>query len=385
MPVTAITAGFIAILVGYSGSAAIVFQAALAAGASEAEIASWMGALGIGMGLTCLGLSLRYRAPVITAWSTPGAAVLVTALLGVPMSEAIGAFLFSGALITLVGITGWFEKAMSRIPLQIAAAMLAGVLARFGMDVFISMQSELRLVLPMFLTYLLVKRFSPRYVVIVVLLVGVGLSILFGLFNFEALEFKVTRPVYTAPTFNIETLISVGIPLFLVTMASQNIPGVSVLRTSGYGHVPISPLITTTGIATLLLAPFGGYAINLAAITAAICTGPEAHPDKDKRYLAGVSAGILYLLCGVFAATIAALFVAFPKALVLSIAGIALLGTITSSLHQALAESDWREPALVTFLVTLSGVTLFGIGSAFWGLVAGALAMGLLGKMRVRT
>ena len=380
MPVSAVVAGFVAILVGYTGSAAIVFQAAQAVGAGEAEIASWMGALGVGMAITCLGLSLRYRAPIITAWSTPGAAIMVTALVGVSMSDAIGAFIFSGALVTLVGVTGWFEKAMNRIPLQIAAAMLGGVLARFGIDVFIAMESELGLVLPMFVAYLLVKRFSPRYVVIAVLGLGVALSALFDLLEFEEISLQITRPVFTSPTFDLATLVSVGIPLFLVTMASQNIPGVAVLKTSGYGHVPISPIISVTGIMTVLMAPFGGYAYNLAAITAAICTGPEAHPDKDKRYLAGVSASFFYLIAGVFGATITALFIAFPKALVLAIAGIALLGTITASLKQSMQESSWREPALITFLVTLSGVNLFSIGSAFWGLVAGGLAMLLIGK-----
>jgi len=380
MPVSAVTAGFIAILVGYAGSASIVFQAALAGGADEAQIASWMGVLGIGMGITCIGLSWRYKAPVITAWSTPGAAILVTALSGVQMSDAIGAFIFSGALITLVGFSGLFERIMDRIPLQIAAAMLAGVLARFGMDVFVAMQAELALVLPMFLTYLLVKRFTTRYVVIVVFLLGVLLAASLGLFELDKLSLQVTSPVYTAPTFDFAVLMSVGLPLFLVTMASQNIPGVAVLRTFGYHKVPISPVVGSTGLMTLVMAPFGGFAYNLAAITAAICAGPEAHPDKDRRYLAGISAGLFYIVAGVLGATITTLFVAFPKALVLAIAGIALFSTITASLQQAMYEDAWREAALITFLVTLSGVTLFGIGSAFWGLVAGGLVMLLLGN-----
>ena len=380
MPISAITAGFIAVLVGYTSSAAIVFQAALAVGADAEQIASWMIVLGIGMGISCIGLSLRYRAPVITAWSTPGAALLVTALVGVQLSDAIGAFLFSAALITLSGITGWFEKAMARIPLQIAAAMLAGVLARFGMDVFIAMQDQLALVLPMFLAYLCFKRVSPRYVVIIVFALGIALAALFGLFRFDAMSLTVAAPVFTMPTFSASVLLSVGVPLFLVTMASQNIPGVAVLRTFGYARVPVSPLITATGVMTLLMAPFGGFSYNLAAITAAICAGPQAHADADKRYLAGVSAGVLYLCTGLFGATITMAFIAFPKTLVLAIAGIALIGTITSSLKQAMQDSAWREPALITFVVTLSGVTLFSVGSAFWGLVAGGLAMALLGR-----
>ncbi|MGI9317027.1 MAG: benzoate/H(+) symporter BenE family transporter [bacterium] len=382
LPLSVVTAGFLAILVGYSGSAAIVFQAALAAGADQAQISSWMGALGIGMGLTCIGLSLRYRAPIITAWSTPGAAILVTALSGVEMSDAVGAFLLSAALITLLGVTGWFEKVIRWIPLQIAAAMLAGVLARFGMDVFVAMEGNLELVLPMFLLYLILKRISPKYTVIIVFISGAALAAWLGLFRSETLSISISRPVLTLPTFDLTVMMSVGVPLFLVTMASQNIPGVAVLRTFGYDKVPVSPLISITGITTLVLAPFGGFAYNLAAITAAICAGPEAHPDKNKRYMAGVSAGFFYLVAGIFGATITTIFAAFPKALVLAIAGIALLGTITASLQQAMSDRAWREPALITFLVTLSGVTLFGIGSAFWGLVAGGLGMLLLGKSK---
>ncbi len=371
MPLSALAAGLIAILVGYGGSAAIVFQAASVAGAGL--IGSWMGALGVGMGVTTIALSLKYRAPVVTAWSTPGAAMLVVALVGVDLSAAVGAFLFSGALVTLVGYCGWFERIMDRVPLQLASAMLAGVLARFGMDVFVVMQSDLALVLPMFAAYLLVKRLSPRYVVILVLFLGMGLSAIYGLFRFDTLTVALARPVFTSPSLDPAVILGVGVPLFLVTMASQNIPGVAVLRTYGYAHVPVSPVIGSTGLMTLLMAPFGGVAYNLAAITAAICAGPDAHPDSERRYLAGVAAGV-------FGGTIAALFIAFPDALVIAIAGIALLGTITGSLQQAMTDGAWREPALITFLVTLSGVELYGVGSAFWGLAAGALAMWLLGR-----
>lgn len=381
MSISAVVAGFITVLVGYTSSAAIVFQAATAAGADAAMVGSWIGVLGFGMGVTCIGLSLRYRAPIITAWSTPGAAVLVTALAGADMSAAVGAFLVSGFLIFLSGVTGWFEKIMDRVPLQIAAALLAGVLARFGMEVFVAMEGELILVGTMFLTYLVVRRLSPRYAVIAVFTVGVALAAMMGKFRFDSVSLEITRPVFTAPSFDLAVILGAGIPLFLVTMASQNLPGVSVLRTFGYGRVPVSPLMTTTGLTTLLLAPFGGFAFNLAAITAAICAGPDADPDPDRRYLAGLAAGVFYLLAGIFGATISALFIAFPGALVLAIAGIALLGTITSGLKQAMEDDQWREPALITFIVTLSGVSLFGIGSAFWGLVAGVVAM-VLGAKR---
>ena len=371
---TAVVAGFVAVLVGFTSSAVIVFHAAESAGATPAEVSSWLGALGIGMGVTTIGLSLYYRIPVLTAWSTPGAALLATSLSGVPMAEAIGAFLFSAVLITLCGITGWFERVMNRIPMSLAAAMLAGVLLQFGMDVFVSMTSRLLLVLSMFAMYLMCKRLVPRYAIVLVLLWGVIISWSQDLLQFDTFEFAMTELVFVAPSFSVSTMIGVGIPLFVVTMASQNIPGIAVMRASGY-RPPVSSSTTWTGAATLVLAPFGGFALNLAAITAAICMGKEAHEDPDKRYIAAISAGIFYLLTGAFAATVTAVFAAFPKELVLAIAGLALLSTIAGSLSAAMEDMDQREPALITFLVTASGVSLFGVGSAFWGLIAGTLAL----------
>jgi len=333
-----------------------------------------MMALGIGMGVTTFGLSWRYKAPVITAWSTPGAALLATSLEGISLPEAIGAFLFSALLITLCGITGWFEKIINRIPLSIAAAMLAGILFQFGIDVFVSMETRFILVLSMLIVYLLAKRLLPRYAIIIVLFVGIVICQMQGLLDFGNFKFAVASPILIWPTFSVSTLIGVGIPLFVVTMVSQNIPGIAVLRAAGY-QTPISPLISWTGITTLLIAPFGGFAINLAAITAAICTGPEAHEDPDKRYLAGLSCGVFYLLLGVCGAAVAGLFSAFPREFVLALAGLALIATIANSLQSAVAEASTREAAAITFLVTASGMTLFGIGSAFWGLVAGIIAM----------
>lgn len=370
----AITAGFVAVLVGYTGSAVIVFQAAQAAGASTAQIGSWMMALGFGMGLTSFGLSLHYKMPIITAWSTPGAALLTTSLAGVSLPEAIGAFVFSAVLITLCGVTGWFARVMDRIPMSIAAAMLAGILFQFGVDVFVSLESRFGLVLTMFAVYLAAKIFAPRYAILLVLSVGLGLSYWLGLLDFSGFEFTIGSLQFQRPEFSPGTLIGVGIPLFVVTMASQNIPGIAVLRASGYAP-PVSPLISWTGLTTLVLAPFGGFAINLAAITAAICSGPEAHEDPDKRYLAGLSNGICYLILGVFGAAIAGLFASFPTEFVLALAGLALLSTIANSLHTAVADASSREAAVITFLVTASGISLFGIGAAFWGLVAGVVSL----------
>lgn len=372
-PWSGVAAGFVTVLVGITSSAVIVLQAASAAGATPAQISSWMLALGLGMGLTTIGLSLRYRAPVVTAWSTPGAALLVTSLSGVPMSDAIGAFVFAGALVTLCGVTGWFERAMGKIPLSIAAAMLAGILAHFGMNVFVAMKPQFVMVFAMFVFYLLCKRWLPRYAIIIVLLIGTALAAVEGLLHFENFHFAWALPVFTMPSFSWSTIIGVGIPLFVVTMASQNAPGVAVIRASGY-DTPVSPLMTWTGLTTVVLAPFGCFSLNLAAITAAICMGKEAHEDPAKRYWAAVAAGGFYLLVGLFGATVGAMFAAFPKELVLAIAGLALFGTIANSLTIAMANDKQREAALITFLVTASGVTLFGVGAAFWGLVAGALA-----------
>lgn len=370
----AITAGFIAVLVGFTSSAVIVFQAAKAAGATPDQIGSWMMALGIGMGVTTIGLSLRYKAPIITAWSTPGAALLATSLTGIPMAEAIGAFVFSALLIIACGITGWFEKIIDRIPLPIAAAMLAGILFQFGIDVFSSMESRLLLVGCMFITYLLMKNMLPRYAIVIVLMVGLAICQWQGLLNFDDFEFVAVKPQFIIPVFSLHTLIGVGIPLFVVTMVSQNIPGIAVLRSAGY-QTPLSPLISWTGIATLVLAPLGGYALNLAAITAAICAGEEAHENPEKRYIATLSAGFFYLLLGLCGATVVGLFNAFPTEFVLALAGLALLSTIANSLNTAVAQTSTREAAVITFLVTASGMTIFGIGSAFWGLVIGYAAL----------
>jgi benzoate membrane transport protein len=374
---SALAAGFVTVLVGFTSSAVIVFQGASALGAGPAEIASWMWALGLGMGLTCILLSLRYRMPVVIAWSTPGAAMLITGASGVPLDEATGAFLLSAAMITLCGFSGFFERMISRIPVSIASGMLAGVLLRFGMDTFIAMKTQFGMACAMFLTYLIGRRLFPRYAVIVTLAVGIAIAAAGGLLHLDGIRFEFAQPKWITPSFSVAAVVGVALPLFVVTMASQNVPGVAVIRASGYA-VPISPVVGWTGVANLVLAPFGGFALNLAAITAAICMGREAHEDPKRRYVAAVAAGVFYLLVGIFGATVGAVFAAFPKELVLAIAGLALFGTIGNGLASALANEQEREPALVTFLVTASGVTLAGVGSAFWGLVAGVIALLIL-------
>ena len=371
-----LAAGFIAVLVGYTSSVAIVFQAARSLGADAAQISSWMWALGIGMGVCTLVPSLWLRKPVMVAWSTPGAAVLATAGAagGFTMPEAIGAFMVSAALIVLFGATGWFERLMGRIPMPIASALLAGVLARFGLDAFIAAKSAFGLVMTMLLAYLVGRRWWPRYAVPVVLAVGTLWAAWHGQLHPGGIPFGLTMPVFTAPAFHWQAMVSLALPLFVVTMASQNLPGVAAIRAAGY-TMPISRLITMTGAATLVLAPFGAFAINLAAITAAICMGREAHEDPERRYAAAATAGVFYIVVGLFGAAVAGVLLAFPKELVATIAGLALLGSIGGGLTVAMKEDTHREAALITFLVTLSGLSLWGIGSAFWGVVAGALAL----------
>lgn len=376
LSVSAVSAGFVAVLVGFTSSVAIVFQAAQSFHATPGEMASWMWALGLGMGLCSLLPSLWLRKPVMIAWSTPGAAVLAAA--GATgrfdMAQAVGAFLVCAALITLVGVTGWFERVMNRIPTEIAAGLLAGVLARFGMDAFSAAQTALPLVLVMLGVYLVSRSVAPRYAVVATLCAGVAYAAIGGQMQWSAVTWTLASPQLTVPRFGWSATMGLALPLFVVTMASQNLPGVAVIRASGY-QLPISRLVTLTGVATLVLAPFGAFALNFSAITAAICMGPQAHADPARRYTAAASCGALYVLIGVFGAVVTGLLTAFPRELVVAIAGLALLGSIGAGLASALREETHREAALITFLVTLSGVVIAGIGSAFWGVVAGSLAL----------
>jgi len=376
LSLSAATAGFVAVLVGFTSSVAIVFQAATALGATPAQLSSWMWALGMGMGLCSVLPSLWLRQPVMVAWSTPGAAVLATAGAagGFGMAQATGAFIVCALLITLFGVTGWFERLLGRIPMPIASALLAGVLTRFGLDAFVALKSAFTLVLLMLVAYLVGRRLWARYAVPGVLAVSVVCAAAMGQLHLGGVQWGLTVPVFTAPEFSWKATVSLALPLFVVTMASQNLPGVAAIRAAGY-DIPISKVITLTGLATLVLAPFGAFALNLSAITAAICMGREAHPDASKRYMAAVSCGAIYCIVGLFGAAVTGVLSAFPRELVVAIAGLALLGSIGGGLAVALREDVHREAALITFLVTLSGVSLAGIGSAFWGVVAGAFAL----------
>ncbi len=374
---SALVAGFIAMLTAYTSSLVLMFQAGQAAGLSSAQISSWIWALSIGMAVCSVGLSLRYRMPITVAWSTPGAALLITSLGGVAYSEAIGAYIVCALLVLVCGLTGSFERLVRRIPASLASALLAGILFKIGSELFVAAEHRTLLVLGMFFSYLLVKRLSPRYCVLAALVVGTALSGALGLLDFSGFTLELAQPVWTTPTFSLAATISIALPLFVVAMTSQNMPGMAVLRADGY-TVPASPLISATGLMSLLIAPFGAHGVNLAAISAAICTGPHAHEDPSRRYVAAVWCGLLYAVAGVFGATLAALFAALPKELVLSIAALALFGSIMNGLSVAMAEAREREAALITFMVTASGLTLFSVGSAFWGIVAGLIAQAIL-------
>ena len=369
---SAVIAGFVAVLVGYTSSAAIIFQAAEAAGASVAQIGGWLSMLGLGMGVTSIGLSLYYRTPVVTAWSTPGAALLVTSLPGTSINEAIGVFVFATGLILLCGVTGLFAKMMHYIPQALSAAMLGGILLRFGLNAFTSLQSNFALAGSMCLVYLLAKRGLPRYAVVLALAAGLIVAGWQGDIALHGQSLTFAAPAFVMPHFTLSSIIGIGIPFFIVTMASQNAPGIATLKAHGY-NLPVSPLISWTALTALVLAPFGGFTVCIAAITAAICMGEDIHPDPKKRYMAAVAAGVFYLIAGVFGGSIGVMFTALPEVLIHTIAGLALLGTIAGSLYRALENESQRDAAIITFLITASGVTLLGIGSAFWGLAGGVI------------
>ena len=373
--ISAVVAGFVAVLVGYTSSVAIVFQAAQALGATPAQTASWMWALGIAMGLSCIGLSLHYRLPVLTAWCTPGAALLA-ATQGLGLAEATGAFVVCAVLIVLSGITGWFERVMDKLPMAVAAALLAGVLARFGLDAVLAVRTAPDLVGVMVAAFLAGRCWWPRYAVPGVLAAGVAVALLQGQVSLAAVDMAWARPVFVMPAFTLASMVGVALPLFVVTMASQNLPGVAAQRAAGF-DIPVSPVTTATGLVTLVLAPFGAFAINLAAITASICMSAEAHADPAKRYTAPVVAGIFYTALGLGGGAVVGLLAAFPKELVAAVAGLALLGTIAGALASALQAPRHRDAAALTFLITLSGVSVAGIGAAFWGVVAGSAALAM--------
>jgi len=370
--VSAMIAGLIAVMVSYAGPLLIVFQAAKIANLSDTMLSSWIWAISFSTGITAILLSIWFKTPIITAWSTPGAVLLVASWSAYTYSDAIGAFILSALIATILGLSGIFSAAIKRIPQPIIGAMLAGILLKFGVDVFVSLKQLPILTLPMICCYLVLKRWNPRYAVATTL--GVGLVLAYGLdlLHYDSIGISVVHPIVVKPTFSLGAFIGLGIPLCIVTMTAQNATGIALLRADGY-DTAVSPLIVTTGLASLIFAPFGAHGINMAAITAAICTGKEAHADPDKRYIAGIACGVFYIMVSIFGATIVSVFSAFPSQLIATIAGLALLGSIITSLSSAMSQELQKESALITFLVTISGISIFGVGAAFWGLIAGII------------
>lgn len=375
-------AGFVTVLVGFTSSYALVVQAAAALGLGASALATMTAALALGMGLTSLLPSLVMRIPLVTAWSTPGAALLAVSLSGVSLPEAIGAFVACGLLMLVAGATGWFARVMHRIPLSLASALLAGVLLRFGLEAFAGLATAPAVVGVMVGTYLLARRVSSRYAVPLTLMAGaLVLAVTVGWPAIGDADsagsagggLAPLAPL-AVPAFSVSALLGVALPLFVVTMASQNLPGVAVLQASGY-RAPVSAMLIVTGVATLVLAPWGVFALNLAAITAALCMGPEAHPDPARRWRAAACAGGFYLVVAVFAAPLAQTFMALPREFIVALAGLALIPTIARGLHAAVLHDEERDPAVITFLVTASGLTLWGIGPAFWGVLLGVAAL----------
>lgn len=382
-PIHPVVAGLISVIVNYGGTFILIFQAAQAAGLSAELTASWVWSISIGVGISGILLSWISREPIITAWSTPAAAFLITALVSIPYAEAIGAYLISALAFVILGLTGYFEKLIAYIPASICSGLLAGILLQFGISAFSNISLDPILAISLLFIYMLTKRISARYAVVSVLGLGLLFLILQSRIDFSAFELQLATPVFTVPEFSMNALLSVALPLFLITLTGQYMPGILVLRNDGY-QTNLKPIFTITGLGSFLMAPFGSHAFNLAAITAAICTGKASHKDPSKRWIAGVAAGVFYILVGIFGLTLASLFSAFPRVFIASLAGLALLGTIAGSLANAMHDQDTRESALITFLATAANIHLLGIGGAFWGLVIGLISYVILnGKLKI--
>ncbi|MER2552976.1 MAG: benzoate/H(+) symporter BenE family transporter [Thauera sp.] len=372
-----LVAGLVSVIVNYGGTFILVFQAAKVAGLSPELTASWVWSISIGVGVTGIVLSWTAREPIITAWSTPAAAFLITALATTPYAEAIGAYLLSAAAFVALGLSGYFEKAIRLIPPGIAAGLLAGILLQFGIGAFGGMSIDPVLAGLLIMAYLVLKRFTARYAVVGILVLGLAFLLIEDRVDLSGLSLQLAAPVFTMPAFSLNATLSVALPLFLITLTGQYMPGMLVLRNDGF-KTSANPIVTVTGLGSLLMAPFGSHAFNIAAITAAICTGREAHEDPSRRWIAGIAAGVFYILVGVFGVTLAALFMAFPATFITTLAGLALLGAIGGSLAGAMADAQAREASLITFLAAAANISLLGIGGAFWGLVIGLVAHAVL-------
>ncbi len=373
-PATAWSSALIAALVGFGGTVALVVQAMRTLGASVEQTGSAVTALCLGIAITGAALSLKLRMPIVLAWSTPGAALLAASSPGLSWPTALGAFLLSGLMMALLGLIPVLGRWAERIPSSIASAMLAGVLLPFCLQLFGLGAQDPALVGLVVMVFLLARQWAPLYALLLVLIAGMALTLLRG--DITALPpgamFGVLSPL--APEFAPSAILSLALPLFLVTLVSQNLPGLVVLRSAGYSPKP-GLLLFSTGIASMIAAPFGAHAVNLAAITAAICTGDEAHADRSRRWIVGILYAGFYLLLAIFASTLVRVFLALPPTVIMVLTGIALIPALTGAIGNMLVEKSQRDAAMVTFLATGSGLSLFGLGAAFWGLLAGFVAL----------
>ncbi len=369
---SAVLSGLLVVVVGYASSLVLVFQAATNANMDNAHLSSWVIAITLGSGVCSIVMSLWFRQPAIAAWSTPGIALLFNTLGSYPFSEIVGAYIIAAIAIILLGFSGLFGRMMRLVPQPVVMGMLAGVLIRFGFSIFTSFPESPVMVFIMLVVFFLLRRLGYRAPTIGALAVGLVIAALGQEVHLEGVQLGLSDPLWTAPTFSVEALLSLALPLFTLALTSQNAPGQAVLRGDGY-EIPINKALVVTGLGSLIGAPFGGHGITLSAITAAMVTGPESHPDHDKRYSAGVATGFWYIITGVFGATVATLFAGLPLALIHAISGLALTGAIMSALSNAMVEPIGREGALVAFMCTAANFTLFNVGAPFWGLVFGVL------------
>jgi benzoate membrane transport protein len=377
--ISAIAAGFLAVLISYSGPAVIFFQAADVAHVSGEMVASWIWGISIGAAVSGIFLSWALKVPVITAWSAPGTALLVTLFPAITLNQVVGAYITAAVIIFLIGVSGSFDRIMRRIPPGIAAGMMAGILFQFGVNAFKSATTMPALTFGMVAAYAVFRRLVPRYCIVLVLVSGITLAMLLGDTNVSGLELTLTTPMFITPEWTWGTTLSLALPLVLVSLTGQFLPGMAILHLSGY-RTPARPIIAATSLASLGVAFFGGITIVVAAITAALCTGKDAHEDPAKRYVAGIANGVFYLIGGTFAGTIVTMFTALPKEFIAVLAGLALLGAIAANVTTVVREEDHREASVITFLATASGMSFLGLGSAFWGVVIGGFAYLVLNK-----
>lgn len=381
---SATVAGFLAVLISYAGPLIIFFQVAQSAQASDAMMASWIWGVSIGAAVSGIYLSIKYKTPIITAWSAPGTALLVIVFPDMSINEAISAYIISAIVIFIVGITGSFDKILKWIPNGIAAGMMAGILFQFGLELFVATDTMPFIVFSMLGCYLFAKRFTPRYTMIWVLLCGVVLSVVFGRMNPVEVNFALTIPKIIWPEWSWNATFNLAIPLILVSLTGQFLPGMAILNLSGY-DTPAKPIVSVASIASLAVACVGGITIVLAAITAALCTGKDANEIKEKRYIAGVANGIFYILGGLFAGSIVAVFSLLPKELVAALAGLALIGAISANINIAMKDDSQRDSALITFLATASGMSFLGLSSVFWGILIGMISYYILTSKKLHS